>query len=45
MDGEKRVFNVETRDGIEQTQTTMSMKPAITHDPMVVLVSKLCEDA
>jgi len=39
LDGEKKVFNVESRDGIEQTQTTMTGKPAITHDPLVVLVS------
>eukprot|EP00967_Tisochrysis_lutea_P089249 scaffold126984_cov21-Tisochrysis_lutea.AAC.3 len=37
LDGDKKVFNVESRDGIEQTQTTMSGKPALTHDPLVVL--------
>ncbi|KAF5843029.1 C-terminal processing peptidase [Dunaliella salina] len=39
LDGDKRVFNVESRDGIEQTQTTMTGKPALTHDPLVVLVN------
>jgi len=39
LDGDKKVFNVESRDGIEQTQTTMSGKPALTHDPLVVLVN------
>lgn len=36
------MFNVESRDGIEQTQTTLTDLPAATHDPLVVLVSDCC---
>mmetsp|Transcript_25512 Transcript_25512/g.55512 ORF Transcript_25512/g.55512 Transcript_25512/m.55512 type:complete len:585 (+) Transcript_25512:49-1803(+) len=45
LDGDQVVFNVQGREGYRMAQTTESAAPALTKDPLVVLVNEMSASA